>query len=86
MRKSTKATIDDGCNPELVTGADFDLPLGIPVIHAPKEILIPSGITPFSYRKRAVGSDEAIGFNEKDINFTDVLRAPKDFIEDFSRF
>ncbi|MBQ6519214.1 MAG: DUF4417 domain-containing protein [Anaerolineaceae bacterium] len=43
-------------------------------------------ITPFSYRKRAVGSDEAIGFNEKDINFTDVLRAPKDFIEDFSRF
>lgn len=86
MRKSTKATIDDGCNPELVAGADFYLPLGIPVIHKPKEILIPSGITPFSYRERVVGSDEAIGFNEKDMNFSDVLRAPKDYIEDFSRF
>lgn len=86
MRKSTKATIDDGCNPELVAGADFYLPLGIPVIHKPKEILIPSGITPFSYRERVVGSDEAIGFNEKDMNFADVLRAPKDYIEDFSRF
>ena len=86
MRKSTKATIDDGCNPELVAGADFDLPLGIPIIHKPKEILIPSGITPFSYRERAIGSNEAIGFNERDMNFAAVLRAPKDYIEDFSRF
>lgn len=86
MRKSTKATIDDGCSPELVAGADFDLPLGIPIIHAPKKIIIPAGITPFSERNRADVSEEAIGFHEKDMNFADVLKAPQDFVEDFSRF
>lgn len=86
MRKSTKATIDDGCSPELVAGADFDLPLGIPIIHAPKVILIPSGITPFSKRNCAAGTEEAIGFYEQDMNFADVLKSPRNFIEDFSRF
>ncbi len=84
--KNIKAIIDDGCNPELVDRAEFDLPLGIPIIKAPNEIYIPSGITPFSMRNRAPSKDEAIGFHEMDINFAEVLRSPKDFIEDFGRF
>lgn len=31
-KKKRKATIDDGMNPELVKGADFDGYLGIPMI------------------------------------------------------
>ncbi|MDO5297055.1 MAG: DUF4417 domain-containing protein [bacterium] len=86
MAKKRKAIIDDGCCPELVDGAEFDLPLGIPIIKAPAEIIIPSGITPFSERNHAPSSDEAIGFFEHDINFADVLRSPQDYVDDFARF
>ena len=82
----TKAIIDDGCNPELVAGAEFDLPLGIPIIKAPKKIIIPPGITPFSIRERALGTDDAIGFYEMDVNFAEVLRDPEAYIDDFGRF
>ena len=34
-----KATIDDGMNPELVRGADFDGYNGIPIIKKPTEII-----------------------------------------------
>ncbi len=82
----TKAIIDDGCNPELVAGAEFDLPLGIPIIKAPHKIIIPAGITPFSIRERALGTDDAIGFYEMDVNFAEVLRDPEAYIDDFGRF
>ena len=68
-----KAILDDGCNSELVAGAEFALPLGIPIIKAPLQIIIPEGITPFSVRHRALSFDEAIGFYEKDINFAETL-------------
>lgn len=84
--KKIKAIIDDGCNPELVAGAEFDLPLGIPIIKAPSKIIIPSGVTPFSMRNRAPRFDEAIGFHEMDINFAEVLREPETYIDDFGRF
>ncbi len=81
-----KAIIDDGCNPDLVAGAEFDLPLGIPIIKAPDRIIIPKRIVPFSSRNRAQDFDEAIGFHEMDVNFSDVLRAPEKYINDFGRF
>lgn len=81
-----KANLDDGCNPELVAGATFALPLGIPIIKAPPQIIIPEGITPFSIRHRAPSFNEAIGFYEKDINFAEVLRSPQDYIDYFGRF
>lgn len=84
--KKIKAIIDDGCNPELVAGADFDLPLGIPIIKAPSKIIIPPGVTPFSMRDRAPSFDEAIGFYEMDVNFAEVLREPEAYIDDFGRF
>lgn len=81
-----KANLDDGCNPELVAGATFALPLGIPIIKAPPQIIIPEGITPFSVRNRAPSFNEAIGFYEKDINFAEMLRSPQNYIDDFGRF
>ena len=84
--KNHKANIDDGCNPKLVAGAEFDLPLGIPIIKAPSKIIIPPGITPFSMRDRAPSFDESIGFYEMDVNFAEVLREPEAYIDDFGRF
>ena len=48
-----KATIDDGMNPELVRGADFDGYNGIPIIKKPTEIIIPNSIVPFSKISKA---------------------------------
>lgn len=81
-----KANLDDGCNPELVAGAQFDGVLEIPIIQAPKEIIIPSGITPFSKREKALGTNDAIGFLEKDPRFANVLIDPAAYVEDFRRF
>ncbi len=81
-----KAIIDDGMSPELVKGAEFDGIFEIPIIKAPSHILIPEGITPFGARNRATNFKEAIGFNEMDVNFAEVLIHPEDFIEDFKRY
>ena len=81
-----KANLDDGCNPELVLGADFDGILEIPIIHAPKNITIPSGITPFTMRNHAVGTTEAIGHFAKDPTFADIRINPDSYIEDLLRF
>ena len=48
--------------------------------------MIPSGITPFSKREKAIGTDEAVGFFEKDPVFSRVLINPSSYVEDFRRF
>ncbi len=84
--KKRKANLDDGCNPELVLGAVFDGVLEIPIIHAPKQISIPYGFTPFSNREEAVGTNEAVCFFEKDPKFAEILIDPNSYIDDLSRF
>ena len=83
--KNRKAIIDDGMNPELVLGADFDGYLGIPVIKKPKKIIIPTGIVPFSERTKKELSTDAIGFYEMDNEFAEVLISPKSYIEEFCK-
>lgn len=84
-KKKRKATIDDGMNPELVKGADFDGYLGIPMIKKPEQFSIPSDIVPFTKRKRTNCSDIAIGFYEMDREFAEVLISPQDYIEEFCK-
>lgn len=81
--KKRKAIIDDGMNPELVLGADFDGYLGIPIIKRPEQLIIPTGITPFSARNRAELPTDAIGFYELDKEFAEVLIAPEKFVDEF---
>lgn len=38
------ATLSDGCNPELVRGADFDGIFEIPIIKKPKKYVIPKNL------------------------------------------
>ena len=54
------AVITDGCNPELVKGADFDGIFEIPIIKAPEIIAIPKAIVPFSKRDKVTPSSFAI--------------------------
>ena len=86
IKKSKKATIDDGCNPELVAGAKFDGIMKIPVIEKPSRIIIPSGITPFSKIKYQTDLTEAIGFYENDTLFADVLKDPEKYISTFRKY
>lgn len=78
-----KATIDDGCNPELVIGAEFDGFFEIPIIKKPTEIRIPSKIIPFSMRHKDPDKKAAIAFYENDPMFADVLIHPEAYIEEF---
>ena len=81
-----KATLDDGCNPELVAGARFDGILEIPVIEKPDRIIIPKSIVPFSERNKAQTPGTAIGYYEKDTKFAEVLIAPEEYIEVFRQY
>ena len=69
-----KAVIDDGMNPNLVSGATFDGFLNIPKMDAPKHIFIPQSITPFSCIERDPSPCiNAVGYYEMDINFSNIL-------------
>lgn len=83
--RKRKAIIDDGMNPELVSGADFDGYLGIPIIRKPDKFIIPANIVPFTKRNRAEGNNIAVGFYEMDNEFSDVLVSPEDYLEEFWR-
>ena len=80
-----KAIIDDGMNPELVSGASFDGILEIPIIHKPNEQIIPDGITPFSQRRRIQSDKEAIGFYEHDSEFAELLANPQAYVDELKK-
>lgn len=85
--KKRKAVLDDGCCPELVSGAEFDGIFEIPIIKKPEKIIVPAKIVPFSQRNKVIPSDDiAIGFHEMDPEFAEVLISPTDYDSDFSRF
>ncbi len=81
-----KATMDDGMNPELVEGAEFDGIFDIPVIHRPARIIIPPGFVPFSKRNSVSDFSYAVHFCEMDQVFSSVLIDPWSYIKDFARF
>ena len=82
-KTNRKAIIDDGMNPELVFGADFDGYFGIPLIHKPEKFIIPSNIVPFTKRMRIQQNNIAVGFYEMDSEFSDILISPEKYIDEF---
>lgn len=86
MYKTTKNIIDDGFIPELVEGARFDGVFEIPHVPAPKEIIIPKGMIPYSKMRYSSNNEEFINFYEHDIRFRDVITSVKDHIHDFKKF
>ena len=81
-----KNTFDEGFNLELVETAFFDGILEIPRIEPPEKIIIPPGMIPYSQRDRSKDFSECVVFYEHDINFSDIVRQPKDFVDDVLRF
>ena len=79
--KRRKAVIDDGMNPELVNGADFDGYYGIPIIKKPSEIIIPERIIPYSKLNIADKFEDAIATYEMDWIFSDLLIHPDKHID-----
>jgi hypothetical protein len=84
--KCRKATIDDGCNPELLVGAELSGTLETPVVHAPDPIVIPEGFTPYSRINRMPSSSEMVCFFEHDPMFAEVLIDPKAHVAEFAAF
>lgn len=70
-------------NPELVNGADLEEWYDIPIIHKPKELIIPESMTPYSNIQNSKTAKDAICFNVMDEYFSDILRSPDSFIDDF---
>lgn len=81
-----KATLDDGCNPELVVGAKFDGILQIPIIEKPDRFIIPKQIIPFSERDKDKIGEYTVGFYEKDMKFADILISPEKYADELRRF
>ena len=81
-----KNKIDDGFNPELVSGAFFDGLLEIPHIKRSDKIIIPSALIPFSQRNRSDNYKEFVHFYEHDKNFATVLTATKEHLDCLKKF
>lgn len=80
IKNNRKAVIDDGMNPELVRGANFDGYYGIPIIKKPSEIIIPKNIVPFSKLNKADTFKDAIATYEMDQKFSDLLIHPDEYV------
>lgn len=78
--------IDDGFNPELVSGAVFDGVFEIPRIARPKEIIIPTMLIPFSERTRSESKTETIQFYEYDTKFAQILSDVNEYLPELQKF
>ena len=75
------ASLSDGCNPELVMGAEFDGIFEMPIIKKPKKIIIPDKLVPFSKMEKANPKVFAVCEYENDTDFKDLLMNPNEYIE-----
>ena len=74
------AVLSDGCNPELVIGAEFDGIFEMPIIKKPKKMIIPSNLVSFSKMDKADSKSFAVCEYENDTEFKDLLVNPDEYI------
>ncbi len=74
------ASLSDGCNPELVVGAEFDGIFEIPIIRKSKKVIIPNGLVPFSRMDKADPKAFAVCEYENDTEFKKLLDHPDEYI------
>lgn len=95
-RKKTRSVVDsaarnaaaltDGCNPELVKGAEFDGIFEIPIIKKPKKYRIPDHLVPFSKMAKADPKSFAVCEYENDREFRDILMNPDEYISIIKKY
>lgn len=84
--KEKLAVITDGCNPELVEGAEFDGLFEIPIIKRPEKIMIPKGMVPFSKMDRVAPEKFAVCEYELDREFADLLRYTDNYVSELRKY
>ena len=86
MGKTATNLVDEGFRVSLVETAFFDGKFEIPHIDAPREIIIPEGMVPFSIRERSQDKNDFVCFYENDINFREILINTEEYVDDLKRF
>lgn len=73
----------DGFNSKLIETAFFEGFLEIPILKAPKEIIIPKVAIPFSKRNELINpAKEMLAFYEKDPQFRNFISVPQNYIRE----
>ena len=86
MAKSKEKLVDEGFRVSLVETAFFDGKFEIPHIDAPNEIIIPSGMVPFSIRERSKDKKDFVCFYEDDIDFRDILTRTEEYVDELKQY
>ncbi|WP_026508537.1 DUF4417 domain-containing protein [Butyrivibrio sp. MC2013] len=86
MGKTATNLVDEGFRVSLVETAFFDGKFEIPHIDAPKDIIIPEGMVPFSIRERSQDKNDFVCFYENDINFREILINTEEYVDNLKRF
>ena len=86
MAKKVENLVDEGFRVSLVETAFFDGKFEIPHINAPKDIIIPSGMVPFSLRERSLDKSDFVCFYEHDIKFREILTNTEDYVSELRQY
>jgi hypothetical protein len=86
MAKSKENLVDERFRVSLVETAFFDGIFEIPHIDGPEEIIIPSGMVPFSLRERSLDKTDFVCFYEHDINFRGILTHTEEYVEELKKY
>ncbi len=86
MGKKIENLVDEGFRVSLVETAFFDGKFEIPHISAPKDIIIPLGMVPFSIRKRSRNKKDFVCFYEHDIKFREILTNTEDYVDELKEY
>ena len=86
MAKNKANLVDEGFRVSLVETAFFDGAFEIPHIPGPKDIIVPTGMVPFSIRERSQDKSDFVCFYEHDINFREILTNTEDYVEELKQY
>lgn len=86
MGKKIENLVDEGFRVSLVETAFFDGKFEIPHINAPNEIIIPSGMVPFSIRERSRNKKDFVCFYEHDVNFREILTNTEKYVDELKQY
>lgn len=73
---------DDGLRPELLESSLYDGIFEIPRLEPLSQIILPTGLVPFSKRKRA--RDRFVHFYEHEAHYQDFTNHPERFVQDLA--
>ena len=86
MVKNKENIVDEGFRVSLVETAFFDGAFEIPHIDGPKDIIIPTGMVPFSIRERSLDKSDFVCFYEHDVNFREIITNTEDYIDELKQY